>query len=158
MYDETAMVNNKNEEQEKYASYEVKRLMICAHPNVLKCFGSTRTHDGHWVILLEYAENGDIESFYSRLRKENDGQLTEGAIPMSKRLELVFQLCSALKNMHALGIYHRDLKPQNLMISKCVRLLLGDFGATKDEDSLQGNGKQTGLYSRFFADFEARTK
>ena len=26
------------------------------------------------MILLEYAENGDIESFYSRLRKENDGQ------------------------------------------------------------------------------------
>jgi serine/threonine protein kinase len=107
--------------------------------------------------LLEYAANGDIESFYDRLRKENGGQLTEEAISISKRLELVFQLCSALKNMHDLGIYHRDLKPQNLMISKCVRLLLGDFGATKDEKSLKGSTKQTWLFTEYFADSEART-
>jgi serine/threonine protein kinase len=35
-------------------------------------------------------------------------------------------------------------------------LLLGDFGATKDEASLQGNSEQTGLYSKFFADADAR--
>jgi serine/threonine protein kinase len=119
-------------------------LKACAHPNVLQCFGFARTHEGHWAILLEYAANGDIKSFYDELRKKNDGKLTEEAIKMSKRLELVFELCSALKHMHDLGIYHRDLKPRNLMVSKDVRLLLGDFGATKDEKSLKTNAGQTG--------------
>jgi serine/threonine protein kinase len=47
-------------------------------------------------------------------------------------MEFVFQLASAMTNMHALGIYHRDLKPLNLMVSASINLLLGDFGATKD--------------------------
>jgi serine/threonine protein kinase len=69
---------------------------------------------------LEYAANGDIISYYDRLRKENGGKLTGQAISMSKRLEFVFQLSSAMKNMHELGIYHRDLNPRNLFISKAV--------------------------------------
>lgn len=48
-------------------------------------------------------------------------------------------MCAAVKHMHALGIYHRDLKPLNLMVSKEINLLLGDFGATKNEESLQDN-------------------
>jgi NIMA (never in mitosis gene a)-related kinase 1/4/5 len=124
---------------------------------VLRCFGFTHTHEGHWALLLEYAENGDIKSFYDRLRAENDGQLTEEAISMSKRLELVFQMCCALKHMHDLKIYHRDLGPRNLFVSKSIRLLVGDFGATKDEESLKGNAGQTGIYTDFFADSEART-
>jgi hypothetical protein len=42
------------------------------------------------------------------------------------------------------------------MVSHSINLLLGDFGATKDEASLQGNSEQTGLYSKFFADADAR--
>ena len=36
-------------------------------------------------------------------------------------------------------------------------MLLEDFGATKDEQSLHNNSKQTGLFSKYFADSEARS-
>jgi len=43
------------------------------------------------------------------------------------------------------------------MISASINLLLGDFGATKDEKSLQdSNSEQTGMYSKYFADAAAR--
>ena len=155
-YDETVIVDETNEKTQSYAEYEVRRLKDCAHPNVLKCFGFTQTYNGNWVLLLQHAENGDIQSYYKRLREEHGGELTKKAISISKRLELVFQLCCAMRHMHALGIFHRDLKPLNLMVSKSVNLLLGDFGATKDEKSLQENSEQTGLYSKFFADAAAR--
>jgi serine/threonine protein kinase len=86
--------------------------------------------------LLEHAGNGDIQAFYKRIRSENGGSLPTSVIKMSKRLELVFHLSCAMKHMHALGIYHRDLKPLNLLVSEALTLLLADFGATKDEKDL----------------------
>jgi serine/threonine protein kinase len=47
----------------------------------------------------------------------------------------VFQLCSALENVHENGILHRDLKPENQLLArdhKDRKLLLADFGGTKD--------------------------
>jgi serine/threonine protein kinase len=35
--------------------------------------------------------------------------------------------------MHSLGVYHRDLKPKNLMLNEEGDLLIGDFGATCEE-------------------------
>ena len=42
-YDETIIVNETNEKTESYAKFEVKRLNDCAHLNVLKCYGITKT-------------------------------------------------------------------------------------------------------------------
>lgn len=64
VYDETIIVNETNEKTETHAMYEVKRLNDCTHPNVLKCFGSTKTDSGDWLLLLDHAVNGDISSFY----------------------------------------------------------------------------------------------
>jgi len=39
-------------------------------------------------------------------------------------------------NMHGHGILHRDLKPQNIMLDAHLNVLLGDFGGTKDQESI----------------------
>lgn len=79
-----------NEKTESHSQYEVQRLRDCAHPNVVKLFGSTKTSKGDWLILLEHAPHGDIQSFYKKIRSENDGDLPRSALPISKRLEFVF--------------------------------------------------------------------
>lgn len=78
------------------------------------------------------------------------------AVSKAKRMELVFQLCQAMRNMHALGIFHRDLKPVNVMLDAGVNVLLGDFGGTKDEASVVNNSEQTGTHTKFWADSNAR--
>lgn len=43
--------------------------------------------------------------------------------------------------MHSLGILHRDLKHHNIMLSAELDVLLGDFGATKEEVSSKSEKK-----------------
>jgi serine/threonine protein kinase len=81
-----------------------------------------------------------------------------GKLPLSKtkRVILVFQLCSAVRNMHQRGIFHRDLKPQNVMLSAELNILLGDFGGTLDVESVEDKDDQTGIYTWGWADSNAR--
>lgn len=46
------------------AMFEVRRLRDCVHANVVKFFGVTKTETGDWLLLIEYCENGDIETYY----------------------------------------------------------------------------------------------
>ena len=74
---------------------------------------------------------------------------------MGKRLQMTNQLMQALRHMHNMGVLHRDLKPQNILVSGQQTILLGDFGATIDEER---EGAQTGLFSKYYADSNARNK
>ena len=56
-----------------------------------------------------------------------------------KILSWCIQICSAIEYMHAAKIYHRDLKPQNILVFKAGSLLkLADFGTAK----YMGNDKE----------------
>ena len=50
------------------------------------------------------------------------------------------QILEGVKAMHSVGVYHRDLKPGNLLVSKECQLRITDFGLARfmDEDTLNG--------------------
>jgi len=53
-------------------------------------------------------------------------------MPLSHIESYIWQLCRALSYIHSLGICHRDIKPQNLLInSQTLQLRLCDFGSAK---------------------------
>jgi len=60
--------------------------------------------------------------------------------------------------MHARGILHRDLKPENIMLDAKGNVLLGDFGGTKAQDSIEPGKDQTGTYTWGWADANARNR
>jgi len=67
-------------------------------------------------------------------------------------------ISSALKKVHSVNLLHRDIKPHNVLLFEGHAAKLADFGATKDEESIQNNCKQTGTFSYYWSDSEARTK
>jgi len=73
-------------------------------------------------------------------------------------LKIIWQLCCAVMNMHGHGILHRDLKPANIMLDAHLNALLGDFGGTKDQETIDKGGQQTGLTSWGWADSNARCR
>jgi serine/threonine-protein kinase len=99
------------------------------HPNVITIYESKQAPDGTLYIAMELVEG---ESLTEHLRKR-------GRLPLGEAVEIVTQCCKALYAAHRLGIIHRDIKPDNIMLAKdidggvLVKIL--DFGIAKLKDS-----------------------
>src|SRR5271167_1403219 len=81
---------------------------------------------------MEYVEGVDLRTLIYERKK----LLAEEAV------EIIQQACKALEAAHAVGVIHRDLKPQNIMRDASGRILVMDFGLAR---TLEGDGMtQTG--------------
>jgi NIMA (never in mitosis gene a)-related kinase len=80
-------------------------------------------------ILMEYASGGTLDGLIDRYKAKKQ------LLPEALVWDCMVQLCGALKYCHSRNIMHRDIKPQNVMLStpdeRTCRLLLGDFGIAK---------------------------
>ena len=94
------------------------------------------------VQLIGYGEE-DGQLFYSM--ELVDGEPLQKIIRREKKLgweytiDLMIDVCAALKHAHDMGVIHRDLKPANLVVTESTEVKLVDFGIAK----LFGFGEQT---------------
>jgi serine/threonine protein kinase/tetratricopeptide (TPR) repeat protein len=101
---------------------ELRLARTVSHRNVC------RTHDlgreegtGTYFITMEYVAGEDLKSLIHSI----------GALPVGKAVAIGRQVAEGLAEAHRLGVVHRDLKPQNIMIDRegAVRIL--DFGIAR---------------------------
>lgn len=97
---------------------EYEMIAELDHPNIVKIF-DLGVSDDHAHIAMEYLPGGDLK------QKIANGILESEAITYTK------QIASALQQLHALGILHRDLKPGNIMLRDSGSIALIDFGLAK---------------------------
>jgi eukaryotic-like serine/threonine-protein kinase len=102
---------------------EARLAARLAHPNVVRVF-DVGEDDGRPFIAMEYVEGETLADLLAR----------RGALPVAEAARLGVQACSALAAAHAAGLVHRDVKPQNLLLSKGGVLKLGDFGIAVGHD------------------------
>jgi serine/threonine protein kinase len=77
--------------------------------------------DGQFYITMEFVEGENLKSFIRR-----SGHLTP-----KKAISLAKQVCEGLAEAHRLGVIHRDLKPQNIMIDRDGSARIMDFGIAR---------------------------
>jgi len=101
-------------------SNELKYARKIAHPNVCRMYDLGEEEETHY-ITMEYVSGEDLKSMIRMM-----GQLGSG-----KTVSIAKQVCDGLAEAHRLGVVHRDLKPQNVMIDKEGNTRIMDFGIAR---------------------------
>jgi NIMA (never in mitosis gene a)-related kinase len=113
------------EAAQETAEREVQLLSTLKHPNIVTYVESCLSWDLYLNIIMHYCEGGDL---YTKIReKEAENQLFEEL----KVVEWCIQICMALQYIHEKHIVHRDLKTQNIFLTKYEIIKIGDFGISK---------------------------
>ncbi len=92
--------------------------------------------DNQFYITMEYVAGENLKSFIRR-----SGHLTP-----RKAISLAKQVCEGLGEAHRLGVIHRDLKPQNIMIDREGSARIMDFGIARftEAEGITGSGVMIG--------------
>lgn len=111
---------------------EAKMVAGLAHPNIAQIFDLGKIEKSYY-IAMEYVHGRDLRSILRRARE------LEVRMPLDLSLLVVSRVCSALEFAHrkkdergrAMQIVHRDISPQNILISFEGDVKLTDFGIAK---------------------------
>jgi serine/threonine protein kinase len=113
-----------NEEFRRRFERESQYASSLNHPNIVRVheFGES---DGVAYMAMEYVPGRDLTA-----------ELAEGPLTPERTIEILEQVASALDAVHATGLFHRDVKPANVLVGEDeetgeLRCRLTDFGLSK---------------------------
>ena len=84
---------------------ELTALAILEHPNIIAPFDSGQLSHGTPFIVMQFAEGRSLWSV-----------LNGGLLPLERTAQILLQLSRTEGFIHARGIYHRDLEPENIIV------------------------------------------
>ena len=99
---------------------ELKLARKITHRNVCRMY-DLNAEEGTQFIVMEYVPGEDLRSLIKRI----------GRFTIGKAIIIAKQVCEGLAEAHRLGVIHRDLKPQNIMIDKEGNARIMDFGIAR---------------------------
>lgn len=101
------------------------------HPNAVRVDDIDEAEDGRPFIVMEYIEGQSLKKLIQ----------DHGALPVPRVCSIVKQVAAALDAAHALGLVHRDIKPDNIVLietSEGEQAKVLDFGIAKLKEGRAG--------------------
>ena len=102
---------------------EAKASLALSHENIVRAYG-VGDDNGVPYIVLEYVEGKTLKD----LIQESPG----GHLSVQQAIGICSQILDALSYAHAHGIIHRDVKPQNVIVTNRGKAKLADFGIARE--------------------------
>ncbi len=103
---------------------EARILRRADSDHVVRVYDIGETADGTPYFVMSYADGGTVGDL-----------LPQAPLPLGQVADLVSQASSGLSVLHGIGVVHRDVKPQNLLLQNTgadgVRLVVADLGVAK---------------------------
>ena len=178
--DKKKNINNKNFIRETQISIKLN------HPNLIKCYGYfedkenidkfksiykddkkrevTETEDKEiYCLVLEFAENGSLKSYFKNYKEKNKTESSFVPIPQEIIIKILEESLDALRYLHENNIIHRDISLDNILLGEKNTIKISDFGLSakvkdqnkngnnifNDKDNEQENKDEKCLFSNF---------
>ena len=112
--------NNFTDDDKKIIINELDTLIKIHHPNIVQIFGFV---EEPFAIVMEYLPNKDLLHY---IKKKN--------VNIQKKLYICIDVLRGLEYLHCRkprSLIHRDIKPQNIMLTPSGRAKIADFGLSK---------------------------
>ncbi|CAO3638098.1 unnamed protein product [Mucor fragilis] len=87
------------------------------HPNITRLYGYFHNQENVYLVL-EYAGDSDLYTCLESFKRFSEAET----------VNYILEIADALTYMHRLGVFHRDIKLENILISKDGGLKIADFG------------------------------
>ncbi|KAF3951987.1 hypothetical protein ACB098_07G027300 [Castanea mollissima] len=116
---------------------EVMMLATLKHPNIVRFIGACRK-PMLWCIVTEYAKGGSVRQFLTRRSNRS--------VPLKLAVKQALDVARGMAYVHGLGLIHRDLKSDNLLIFADKSIKIADFGVARIEVQTEGMTPETGTY------------
>lgn len=91
-----------------------------SHPNIVSIYDVGNEDDIEYIVM-EYVEGITLKQYLA----------TKGVLAWKEAVDFASQICSGLEHAHKKGIVHKDIKPENIIITKEGILKITDFGIAK---------------------------
>ena len=94
------------------------------HPNIIRVYDAGEDESEGYYIVMEYAERGAVSSILEE----------KGRLDVDFTVHIVKSVASALSEANKYNVIHRDIKPQNIMLTEGMDVKLADLGLAKYTD------------------------
>jgi serine/threonine-protein kinase len=100
--------------------HEAQAAANLHHPNIVDVFDVGQDRDIHYIVM-EYVSGSDLKSEI----------LKQGPLPIDRAIAIGVAVAEGLEAAHRVGMVHRDIKPQNIILGEDGQVKITDFGIAK---------------------------
>jgi eukaryotic-like serine/threonine-protein kinase len=109
---------------------EAQSAAALAHPNIVSIYDLGRSSNGAYYIAMEHVPGGTLKQRLER----------EGRLSVVEAAAIGGQIADALDAAHRYGVVHRDIKPQNVLLTGKGEARVADFGIARAASVVAGSG------------------
>jgi serine/threonine protein kinase len=125
---------------------EARSVLYLDHPNIVRGFevGEDRSTGAHFLVL-EYVDGPSAHALLDRF----------GKLPLGDAVHIILDIARALEHAHSRNVIHRDIKPDNILLTRSGVAKLADLGlARRIDETSQLTGARQSFGTPFYMPYE----